>query len=400
MKGIICLAMLLECVMSFNILDSSRYLPLKEQHKFLKKLNKLAGGNMKLKVIGNTHIDGKDYANDIHLVTFGSNPDHIIFFDCGMHAREWISSATCLYLIQKLATLFSNKKSKSPLLHYQWQFIPMANPDGYEISHKGDRMQRKNARPYATMALTKEQIRACRCVRNPENCNGVDLNRNFPAGWGLGNKMFEASSDKPCKSVYKGSHPLSEPETYTLDKHISSLKDRIIGAFSIHCYGEDIYYPKGWLRADAADQIKGAPIHRLVEFAQAFNKELKFGIGSVWDLLGYNELQGGATDDYYYTSKDINITYTIELSPGMDDAHIGFELPPEEIKKVGAKMWRALGFMADKFDYLYPEAKNHRVSRIQRNSGIRSSQFVFEPIKSPARNLQDVLKYVDSLNGL
>ena len=23
-------------------------------------------------------------------------------------------------------------------------------------------------------------------------------------------------------------------------------------------------------------------------------------------------------------------------------------------------MWRALGFMADKFDYLYPEAKNHR----------------------------------------
>lgn len=26
-------------------------------------------------------------------------------------------------------------------------------------------------------------------------------------------------------------------------------------------------------------------------------------IGSVWDLLGYNELQGGATDDYYYTSK-------------------------------------------------------------------------------------------------
>jgi hypothetical protein len=24
----------------------------------------------------------------------------MMFFDCGMHAREWISSATCLYIIQ------------------------------------------------------------------------------------------------------------------------------------------------------------------------------------------------------------------------------------------------------------------------------------------------------------
>ena len=27
-------------------------------------------------------------------------PDPVMFFDCGIHAREWISSATCLYLIQ------------------------------------------------------------------------------------------------------------------------------------------------------------------------------------------------------------------------------------------------------------------------------------------------------------
>ena len=30
--------------------------------------------------------------------------DHVIFFDCGMHAREWISSATCLYLIQVIGS--------------------------------------------------------------------------------------------------------------------------------------------------------------------------------------------------------------------------------------------------------------------------------------------------------
>ena len=107
--------------------------------------------------------------------------DPILFFDCGIHAREWISSATCLYLIQegriliwvneqvkchhsnyivssknfqfkfslsqKLVLIFDNKSmiesmdslSKYlPLLNYQWQFVPLLNPDGYQKSHMTD----------------------------------------------------------------------------------------------------------------------------------------------------------------------------------------------------------------------------------------------------------------------
>ena len=26
--------------------------------------------------------------------------DNILFFDCGIHAREWIAPATCLYVIE------------------------------------------------------------------------------------------------------------------------------------------------------------------------------------------------------------------------------------------------------------------------------------------------------------
>ena len=65
------------------------------------------------------------------------------------------------------------------------------------------------------------------------------------------------------------------PFNYRCGKLLNKkLKKRCLSEETATC----IITIKGWLRADAADQIKGAPIHRLVEFAQAFNKELKFGL--------------------------------------------------------------------------------------------------------------------------
>ena len=62
--------------------------------------------------------------------------------------------------------------------------------------------------------------------------------RNFPAGWGLGNKEFVEDSKKPWTSVYKGSHgqyglrqinsssspAFSEPETQALHEQVTKVK--------------------------------------------------------------------------------------------------------------------------------------------------------------------------------
>merc|ERR1712025_476816 len=129
-----------------------------------------------------------------------------------------------------------------PILNYQWQFIPMLNPDGYQNSHETDhdgsniekfRMHRKNMRPLSAMDLNKSMLEKC---HDEGNCEGVDLNRNFPSGWGLGHETFVKESNDPSMSVYKGSKPLSEPESQALHNHIKKIKKKILSAISVHSY--------------------------------------------------------------------------------------------------------------------------------------------------------------------
>ena len=47
--------------------------------------------------------------------------------DCGIHAREWVSPAFCLYAIDQLV------EDQALLDLYDFYIIPVANPDGYII---------------------------------------------------------------------------------------------------------------------------------------------------------------------------------------------------------------------------------------------------------------------------
>ena len=64
-------------------------------------------------------------------------------------------------------------------------------------------MQRKNLRPLSSMNLSERMLEKC---HDEGNCEGVDLNRNFPAGWGMGHEQFVRDSKDPSTSVYKEYH--------------------------------------------------------------------------------------------------------------------------------------------------------------------------------------------------
>lgn len=49
-----------------------------------------------------------------------------------MHAREWISVSSAVYLIEKLV-----KDNTAFTSEVEWRIVPIVNPDGYKYSWNG-----------------------------------------------------------------------------------------------------------------------------------------------------------------------------------------------------------------------------------------------------------------------
>jgi len=152
---------------------------------------------VKIEKIGTSH-EGRP----INLVKVtsktGSNKPGI-WLDGGIHAREWASPATALYILNKLVTDNSLRKYIDGAT---WYIVVVANPDGYEYTQTEDRVWRKNRRP----------------GRN--GCDGVDLNRNFDSDFG-----GAGTSADPCDDTYHGTAAFSEPESKAIRDYILSHKD-------------------------------------------------------------------------------------------------------------------------------------------------------------------------------
>jgi len=104
---------------------------------------------------------------------FGQKP--IIAMETGMHAREWATPPTTLYLIHKLVE--DPATSAELLARVDWLIIPMQNPDGYEFSRNSQRLWRQNRRNVTA------------------TCTGVDLNRNFAFSWRAATLSQPVSTD-------------------------------------------------------------------------------------------------------------------------------------------------------------------------------------------------------------
>ncbi|KAK3610299.1 hypothetical protein CHS0354_029765 [Potamilus streckersoni] len=241
-----------------------------------------------------------------------------IIIDGGIHAREWISLASVIWMMDKLVFNPRNDPDVKKLLKkFDFYLIPVLNPDGYEFSRTNDRLWRKNRR-----------------INSGSNCVGVDLNRNFDYKW----NPNRGGSRNPCSTVYSGTRALSEPESAALASFINSLMGvdnggRVQAYLNIHSYGQYWLYPWGFTTAYPVDRLDLDNLAQVAVTAIQKVNGKRFTVGSSRNVL---YLAAGGSDDYAKGSAGVKYSYTLELR---DTGAYGFVLPEKQILPACEETW-------------------------------------------------------------
>uniref|UniRef100_A0A8B9ED79 Carboxypeptidase B2 n=1 Tax=Anser cygnoides TaxID=8845 RepID=A0A8B9ED79_ANSCY len=221
------------------------------------------------------------------------NPKSAIWIDCGIHAREWISPAFCLWFIDQTMTTL--------LEHFDFYVMPVINVDGYEYtwSHPSNRLWRKS-----------------RSRHGNNRCIGTDMNRNFDAQW-----CGKGASPNECYETYCGPYPESEPEVKAVARFIRDHKDIIKAYITMHSYSQLVLFPYSYTMKKSKD-------HDELVKGNALILGLQSSMGLKTRISSMQIMSPGGSDDWAY-DLGIKYSFTIELR---DTGTYGFLLPPEEIR--------------------------------------------------------------------
>ncbi|MFF8274628.1 M14 family zinc carboxypeptidase [Streptomyces lateritius] len=157
------------------------------------------------------------------------------------HAREWITPEMTRRLMHHYLDGYGKDERVTRIVDTtELWFVLSANPDGYDFTHADPdhRQWRKNLRDNDGDGRI-------------EAGDGVDLNRNFSYKWGYDD---EGSSPDPADETYRGTGPMSEPETRALD----AFQRRIGFQYGInyHSAAQLLLYGVGWqVATDTPDDV-------------------------------------------------------------------------------------------------------------------------------------------------
>jgi len=241
-----------------------------------------------------------------------------IFYDGGIHAREWIAPATVEYILWQLVTKYGNDSVVTNLVDsIDWTICPIFNVDGYQYTFTNDRMWRKTRMP-----------------NKGSTCVGTDPCRNSDNHWcGLG------ASKSPCSDTYCGAKAFDQPEVKAIADYVTGLGN-VRGYINFHSYSQLWMSPWSYDYLTPPEPDKSLQLNLDKQAADAIKK-----------THGLTYTYGPGAETIYPASGDIGdflyaagVTYStcVELR---DTGRYGFLLPPDQIIPTGEEIWAAAKVM-------------------------------------------------------
>jgi len=237
-----------------------------------------------------------------------------MYIEGGIHAREWISSATVMFLVRELVEGSGAAGGENADLvdNLNWHILPVTNPDGYLYTQTTDRLWRK----------TRSDYPEC-----PGSCMGVDPNRNWEYEWGTG-----GSSSNCCSDTFKGPSAFSEIELQNVAAYTSSIPN-LIFFNDVHSYSQLVLTPWGWTAQPApGDDERATVFQKGVEATFAVHGT-EYTVICVTCQFG---VSSGGSVDYALGTLDVKYTMAHELR---DTGEFGFLLPADQIIPTGEEIW-------------------------------------------------------------
>uniref|UniRef100_A0A6B2L5M5 Peptidase M14 domain-containing protein n=1 Tax=Arcella intermedia TaxID=1963864 RepID=A0A6B2L5M5_9EUKA len=259
---------------------------------------------------------GKSYeGRDLLVVRISSNKTSgkAVWFDGGIHAREWISTATVVYMLGNILSDYGKDPTITSLVDGGAIYVlPVFNPDGYSYTWTDDRMWRKTRSPNAG-----------------SDCVGTDPNRNWDFQWG-----GAGTSTDPCDDSYCGSAPFSEIEVKTVGLYIKNA-GFFKGYINFHSYSQLWMSPWGYTYDLPKDYtLQNALSGKCVAALQAVSGT-QYQYGTISNTI---YPASGSSADYTYNA-GVLYSYGVELR---DTGDYGFLLPPDQIVPSGQETYEAV----------------------------------------------------------
>lgn len=186
--------------------------------------------------IGNS-VDGRQ----LYRIRIGNGSNHVIY-NGAHHANEWITTPLLMKWIEVFSEVYSRKGSIRGYDTEQiWNYatidiVPMVNPDGVELVIDGVDNITANKDQLIKWNFGNENFNDWK-----SNINGVDLNRNYDAGWKEYKELEkEFGVDGPGPFLYGGTKPESEPESLAMANLTRSIDTRLVLAY--HTQGQVIFW--------------------------------------------------------------------------------------------------------------------------------------------------------------